>query len=136
MFFPFRFCFSKASLIILPKLPKMQQITHWSCSISILLHNKRRKNKFDVFSFFQHSAFALKNSRQYLTIRTPRRKRLHVFVTSFKQKNDVKPSYALSDVIFPVTNDVSYHTFSLRFQSCELLFDHHYFNIGSTGEAC
>ena len=29
------------------------------------MHNKR-KNKFEVFSFFQLSAFAQKNSRQYL----------------------------------------------------------------------
>ena len=44
---------------------RTQQITHWSWSISILMHNKRRK-QIEVFSFFQLSAFALKNSRQYL----------------------------------------------------------------------
>ena len=66
----------------------------------------------------------------------PRRIRLHVFVTSFKRKTTL---HRLTPWVtcFPVTNDVSYHIFSLRFQSCELLFDlSHYFNIGSTGEAC
>ena len=135
MFFPFRFCFSKASLIILSKLPRMQQ-SRTGAALFRFYSTINDENKFEVFSFFQLSAFALKNSRQYLTILRPRRKRLHVFVTSFKHKNDVTPSNALNDVIFPVTNDVSYHTLSLRFQCCELLFDHHYFNIGSTGEAC
>ena len=42
----------------------------------------------------------------------------------------------MNDVVFPATNVVSYHTFSLGFQSCELLFDtSHYFDIGSTSEA-
>ena len=44
---------------------KTQQITHWSWSISILMHNND-ENKFEGFSFFQLSAFALKNSRQCL----------------------------------------------------------------------
>ena len=39
--------------------------THWSWSISILTH-KNNENTFEVFSFFQLYAIALKNSRQNL----------------------------------------------------------------------
>ena len=41
--FPFWFCFSKAWLIIISWMLRTQQITHWSWSISILMHNKRQK---------------------------------------------------------------------------------------------
>ena len=39
-------------------------------------------------------------TEELLPILRSRRMRLHVFVTSFKRKNDVIPSNALHDVIF------------------------------------
>ena len=40
---------------------------HWILFISILTHNNK-ENTFEVFSFFQLSAIALKNSRQNLDL--------------------------------------------------------------------
>ena len=42
-----------------------QQFTHWSWSIRFY-HTINNENTYEVFSFFQLSAIALKNSRQYL----------------------------------------------------------------------
>ena len=53
------------------------------------------ENTFEVFSFFQLNAIALKNSHQYL-----RRIHLCVFVASFKRKNDITSSNAMNDFIF------------------------------------
>ena len=73
-----------------------QQFTHWSWSISILTHNKRRKyiRSLQLFPTFRHCIEELPS------ILRLRRIRLHVIVTSFKRKNDVTPSNAMNDVIF------------------------------------
>ena len=106
---------------------------HWSWSISILTHNKWRKH---IWSVQLHPTFRHCTEELPPTLRL-RHIILHVFVTSFKRRNNVTPSNAMNDVIFPLTNDVSYLTLSQRFQSCESLFDiSHIFNIGSIGEVC
>ena len=104
-----------------------QQFTHWSWSISILTHNKRRKHIWSL---------QLLPSFRYCTEELPpifrlRRIRLHVNVTSFKRKNDVTLSNAMNDVIlFPVTSAITHF-------SCELLSDISQFvTIGSIGEVC
>ena len=73
-----------------------QQFTHRSWSISILTHNKRRK---------QIWSLQLLPSLRHCTERLPpklrlRRICLHVIVTSFKRKNVVTPSNSMNDVIF------------------------------------
>ena len=73
-----------------------QQVTHWSWSISILTHNKRRKHirSFQLLPPFRHCTVELPP-----ILRLPRI-RLHVIVTSFKRKNDVTPPNGINDVIF------------------------------------
>ena len=73
-----------------------QQFTHWSWSISILTHNKRRKHIWEdqFLSTFHHC------TEELPPILWLRRIRLHVCVTSFKRRNDVTPSNAMNDVIF------------------------------------
>ena len=73
-----------------------QQFTHWSWSISILTHNKRRKHirSIQLLPTFRHC------TEELSPILRLRRIRLHVIVTSFKRKNDVTPSKAMNDVIF------------------------------------
>ena len=73
-----------------------QQFTHWSWSISILTHNKRRKHirSLQLLPTFRHC------TEELPPILRLRRIRLHVIVTSFKRKNDVTPSNAMNDVIF------------------------------------
>ena len=72
-----------------------QQFTHWSWSISILTHNKRRKyiRSLQLLPTFRHC------TEELPPILRLRRIRLHVIVTSFKRKNDVTPSNAMNDVI-------------------------------------
>ena len=65
------------------------------------------------------------------------RKRLHVFVTSFKRQNDATPSDAITDVTFDnfsVVNDVkAVHAF----RTVTMLFHiTRFFNIGCIGEVC
>ena len=62
------------------------------------------ENRFEVFSFFQLSAIALKKSRQTSDCFA---KCLHALLTSFKRQNDATPSNAMTDVIFAVVTDVS-----------------------------
>ena len=73
-----------------------QQFTHWSWSISILIHNKRRKHirSLKLLPTFRHC------TEELPPILRLRRIRWHVIVTSFKRKNDVTPSNAMNDVIF------------------------------------
>ena len=73
-----------------------QQFTHWSWSISILTHSKRRKHirSLQLLPTFRHC------TEELPPILRLRRIPLHVIVTSFKRKNDVTPSNAMSDVIF------------------------------------
>ena len=73
-----------------------QQFTHWSLTILILTHNKRRKHirSLQLLATFRHC------TEELPPILRLRRIRLHVIVTSFKRKNDVTPSYAVNDVIF------------------------------------
>ena len=73
-----------------------QQFTHLSWSISILTHSKRWKHiwSLQLLPTFRHCAEELP------PILRLRRIPLHVIVTSFKRKNDVTPSNAMSDVIF------------------------------------
>ena len=73
-----------------------QQFTHWSWSISILTHNKRRKNiwSLQLLPTFRHC------TEELPPILRLRRMCLHVIVTSFKRKNDFTPSNAMNDVIF------------------------------------
>ena len=73
-----------------------QQFTHWSWSISILPHNKRRKHirSLQLLPTFRHC------TEELPPILRLRRIRLHVIVTSFKRKNDVTPSNAVNYVIF------------------------------------
>ena len=73
-----------------------QQFTHWSWSISILTHNKRRKHirSLQLLPTFCHC------TEELPPILRLRRIRLHVIITSFKRKNDVTPSSAMNDVIF------------------------------------
>ena len=73
-----------------------QQFTHWSWSISILTHNKRRKHirSLQLLPTFRHC------TEELPPILRLRRIRLHVIVTSFKRKNDVTPSNTVNDVIF------------------------------------
>ena len=73
-----------------------QQFTHWSWSISILTHNKRRKHirSLQLLPTFSHSTEELR-----LILRL-RRIHLHLIITCFKRKNDVTPSNAMNDVIF------------------------------------
>ena len=61
---------------------RTQQITHWSWSISILMHNKRRKQ---IWSLQLLATFRL-CTEELRPILRPRRIRLHVFVTSLKRK--------------------------------------------------
>ena len=71
-----------------------QQFTHWSWSISILTHNKRRKHirSIQLLPTFRHW------SEELPPILRLRRIHLHVIVMSFKRKNDVTPSNAMNDV--------------------------------------
>ena len=73
-----------------------QQFTHWSWSISILTHSRRRKHirSLQLLPTFRHC------TEEIPPILRLRHIRLHVIVTSFKRKNDVTPSNAMSDVIF------------------------------------
>ena len=73
-----------------------QQFTHWSWSISILTHNKRRKHirSLQLLPTFRHC------TEELPPILRLRRIHLHVIVTSFKLKNDVSPSNAMNYVIF------------------------------------
>ena len=73
-----------------------QQFMHWSWSISILTHNKRRKHiwSFHLLPTFRHCPEELP------PILRLRRIRVRVIVTSFKCKNDVTPANAINDVIF------------------------------------
>ena len=73
-----------------------QQFTHWSWSISILTHNKRRNHirSLQFLPTFRHC------TEELPPILRLRRISLHVIVTSFKRKNDVTPSNAMNDVIF------------------------------------
>ena len=73
-----------------------QQFTHWSWSISILTHNKRRKHvrSIQLLPTFRHC------TEELPPIPRLRRIHLHVIVTSFKHKNDATPSNAMNDVIF------------------------------------
>ena len=73
-----------------------QQFTHWSWSISILTHSKRRKHirSLQLLPTFRHC------TEELPPILRLRRIPLHVIVTSFKRKNDVTPSIAMSEVIF------------------------------------
>ena len=73
-----------------------QQFTHWSWSISILTHSKRRKHiwSLQLLPTFRHC------TEELPPILRLRRIPLHVIVTFFKRKNDVTPSNAMSDVIF------------------------------------
>ena len=73
-----------------------QQFTHWSWSISILTHNKRRKHirSLQLLPTFRHCTEELP-----LILRL-HRIHLHVIVKSFKRKNDVTPSNTMNDVIF------------------------------------
>ena len=73
-----------------------QQFTHWGWSISILTQNKRRKHiwNLQLLPTFRHC------TEELPPILRLRRKRFHVFVTSFKRKNDVTPSNVMNDVIF------------------------------------
>ena len=75
-----------------------RQFTHWSLSILILTHNKRRKHirSLQLLPTFRHC------TEELPPILRLRRIRLHVIVnvTSFNLKNDVTPSNAMNDVIF------------------------------------
>ena len=73
-----------------------QQFTHWSWSISILTHSKRRKHirSLQLLPTFRHC------TEELPPILRLRRITLHVIVTSSKRKNNVIPSNAVSDVIF------------------------------------
>ena len=73
-----------------------QQFTHWSWSISILTHNKRRKHirSLQLLPTFRHC------TEELPPIHRLRRISLHKIVPSFKRKNDVTPSNAMNDVIF------------------------------------
>ena len=73
-----------------------QQFAYWSWSISILIHNKRRKHiwSLQLLSAFRHC------TEELPPILRLRRIRLHVNATSFKRKNDDTPSNAMNDVIF------------------------------------
>ena len=73
-----------------------QQFTHWSWSISILTHSKRRKHirSLQLLPTFRHCTEELPPILRLHCIP------LHVIVTSFKRKNDVTPSNAMNDVIF------------------------------------
>ena len=73
-----------------------QQFTHWSWSISILTHNKRRKHirRLQLPPTFRHCTEELPPILRLCRIR------LHVTVTSFKRKDDVTPSNAMNYVIF------------------------------------
>ena len=58
---------------------------------------------------------------------------LHVIVMSFKRKNDVKPSNAMTDIILQLQMTSA----SAHFQNCELLFDiSRFLSINSIGEVC
>ena len=74
----------------------IQQFTRWSCFISILTHNKRRKHIWSL---------QLLPTIRHCTEELPPILRLHriclrIFVTPFKRKNDVTQSSAMNDVIF------------------------------------
>ena len=73
-----------------------QQFTHWSWSISILTHSKRRKHirSLQLLPTFRHCTGELPPMIRL------RHVPLHVIVTSLKRKNDVTPSNAMGDVIF------------------------------------
>ena len=52
---------------------------------------------------------------------------------SFKRKNDVKPSNAMTDIILQLQMTSA----SAHFQNCELLFDiSRFLSINSIGEVC
>ena len=83
-------------LLVLKQWIITQQFTHWSWFISIVKHSKRRKHirSLQLLPTFRHCTEEL---RPILRLR---RIPLHLIVTSFKRKNDVTPSNAMSDVIF------------------------------------
>ena len=61
------------------------------------------------------------------------RKRFHVFVASFKRRNDVTRSNAMTDVIFSVVIGVSRSCF----QKCDFVVSYNkIFSIGYIGELC
>ena len=76
----------------------IQQFTHWSWSISILPHNKRRRHiqSLQLLPTFRHCTEELPPILRLCRIRL----RVHVILTSFKRKNDVITSTATNDVIF------------------------------------
>ena len=74
-----------------------QQFTHWSWSISIGTHNKRREHIWSL-QLLQSPTFRHCNEELPPILRL-RRICLHIFVTSFKSKNDATPSNTMYDVI-------------------------------------
>ena len=86
-----------------------QQFTHWSWSISILTHNKRRKHirSLQFVPTFRHCTEELP---QILRLR---RIRLHVLLMSFERNNDVTPPNVMNDVIFQ-WRQLS-HTFAVNY---------------------
>ena len=65
------------------------------------------------------------------------RKRLHVFVTSFKRQNDVTPSNAITDATFDHFSVVNDDKAARAFRTVTLLFHiTQFFNIGCIGEVC
>ena len=83
-----------------------QQFTHWSWSISILTHDKRRKHIW--------SLQLLPSLRHYTEEHPPihrlRRILLHLIVTSFTRKTTL---HRLTPWMTPFSSDVSYHTLQL-----------------------
>ena len=82
-----------------------QQFTHWSWSISILTHDKRRTHiwSLQLLPTFCHCTEGLPPIL---------RLRLHVIVTSFKHKNDVTPS---NPWMTSFSKEVSYHTLTVNY---------------------
>ena len=83
-----------------------QQFTHWSWSISILTHNKRRKHirSLQPLPTFRHCTEELRPILRLYRIC------LHVIVTSFKRKNTL---HRLTPWMTSFSSDVSYHTLKL-----------------------
>ena len=73
-----------------------QHFTHWTWSISILTHYKRRKH----IRSLQLLPTLCNCTEELLPKLRIRCIRLHIIVSSFKRKNDVTPSNAVNDVIF------------------------------------
>ena len=69
-----------------------QQFTHWSWSISILTHNKQWS--IPLIPAFPH------RTEELPPIVRPHRIRDHVYVKSFKCKNNVTLSNTMNDIIF------------------------------------